>query len=188
MDSFESTTPSSLTAFIRSSGQSASNQAHSLPYHALAAQVLHNLQFQHDWTALHIRTKSPISSSLLSRPLVSGLPPHRIYIHPDDQVKMLKNGVDEESLPLEREWVLPTHLKEKWSLRQFADIFDAIDEVPQSSDDDHMSRGNDEGNTEEKAPPSKRTGGKRVLLAIVGDDSTIVYYIMHEGLVKPRQN
>lgn len=101
---------------------------------------------------------------------------------------MLKNGVDEESLPLEREWVLPTHLKEKWSLRQFADIFDAIDEVPQSSDDDHMSRGNDEGNTEEKAPPSKRTGGKRVLLAIVGDDSTIVYYIMHEGLVKPRQN
>ncbi|KAL9047134.1 MAG: hypothetical protein Q9214_000215 [Letrouitia sp. 1 TL-2023] len=183
MDAFGSTTPSSLTAFIRSSGQSASSQAHSLPYHALAAQVLHNLQFQHDWTDLHIRTESPVSSSSLPRPLVSGLPPHRIYIHPDDQVTMLKNGVDEESLPLEREWVLPTHLKEKWSLRQFADIFDAIDEVPQSSDD-----GNDQGNTEEEAPSPKRTGGKRVLLAIVGDDSTIVYYIMHEGIVKPRQN
>ncbi|KAI4211327.1 MAG: hypothetical protein LQ351_005882 [Letrouitia transgressa] len=187
MDASGSKTPSSLTDFIQSSSQSASNQAHSLPCHALAAQVLHNLQFQHDWTALHIRTKSPISSSSLPRPLVLGIPPHRIYIHPDDQAKMLQNGVDEDSLPLEREWVLPTHLKEKWSLRQFADIFDAIDEVPQSSDGDRISRENDEANIEKASPP-KRTGGKRILLAIVGNDSTIVYYIIHEGIVKPRQN
>lgn len=100
---------------------------------------------------------------------------------------MLQNGVDEDSLPLEREWVLPTHLKEKWSLRQFADIFDAIDEVPQSSDGDRISRENDEANIEKASPP-KRTGGKRILLAIVGNDSTIVYYIIHEGIVKPRQN
>jgi len=35
---------------------------------------------------------------------------------------------------------------------------------------------------------NRRRGGKRVLLATVSDDSTIVYYIVHEGLVKPRQN
>lgn len=29
---------------------------------------------------------------------------------------------------------------------------------------------------------------KRILLATLHDDSTIVYYIMHDGIVKPRQN
>ena len=29
---------------------------------------------------------------------------------------------------------------------------------------------------------------KRVLLATLHDDSTVVYYIMHDGIVKPRQN
>ena len=83
---------------------------------------------------------------------------------------MLKQGLKEEDVPVEREWVLPTHLREKWSLRRFAEVFDAIGEVPP---------GGKEG---------KRRGGKRVLLATVADDSTIVYYIVHDGIVKPRQN
>ena len=29
---------------------------------------------------------------------------------------------------------------------------------------------------------------KRILLATVDDDSTVVYYIIHDGIVKPRQN
>lgn len=29
---------------------------------------------------------------------------------------------------------------------------------------------------------------KRLLLATLHDDSTVVYYIMHDGIVKPRQN
>ena len=29
---------------------------------------------------------------------------------------------------------------------------------------------------------------KRVLLATVDNDSTVVYYIIHDGIVKPRQN
>ncbi|KAF4891052.1 putative tRNA-splicing endonuclease subunit tsp-1 [Colletotrichum fructicola] len=29
---------------------------------------------------------------------------------------------------------------------------------------------------------------KRLLLAVVHDDSTVSYYLMHEGIVKPRQN
>jgi len=27
-----------------------------------------------------------------------------------------------------------------------------------------------------------------VLLATLHDDSTVVYYVMHDGIVKPRQN
>jgi tRNA-splicing endonuclease subunit Sen15 len=29
---------------------------------------------------------------------------------------------------------------------------------------------------------------KRLLLATLDDDSTVVYYIVHDGIVKPRQN
>jgi tRNA-splicing endonuclease subunit Sen15 len=29
---------------------------------------------------------------------------------------------------------------------------------------------------------------KRILLATLDDDSTVVYYIVHDGIVKPRQN
>lgn len=29
---------------------------------------------------------------------------------------------------------------------------------------------------------------KRLLMAILEDDSTVVYYIVHDGVVKPRQN
>jgi tRNA-splicing endonuclease subunit Sen15, fungi type len=32
------------------------------------------------------------------------------------------------------------------------------------------------------------TQPKRVVMAILDDDSTVVYYIVHDGVVKPRQN
>ena len=65
-------------------------------------------------------------------------------------------------LEREFEWVLAVHLSEEWSIAQFAAVFDSI---------------NDSG-----------PGGKRLVLATYHNDSTVVYYIMHEGMVKPRQN
>lgn len=75
---------------------------------------------------------------------------------------------------VEREWVLPTHLQEKWTLRGFATVFDGMIE----------------GERRDELGLDRRNGKrvKRILLAVVGDDSTIVYYIMHDGIVKPRQN
>lgn len=100
-------------------------------------------------------------------------------MHPDQQVEELKAGVqDDGEVGREREWVLPTHLLEKWSLRRFAEVFDAVGEVP-VVDDVEEEGGEGKG---------KRRGGKRVLLATLGDDSTVVYYIVHDGIVKPRQN
>ena len=104
-------------------------------------------------------------------------------MHPDQQVEELKAGVkDDDEVGVEREWVLPTHLLERWSLRKFAEVFDGIGEEPP----DEM--GQDDGWQIRDEVKGKRRGGKRVLLATLGDDSTVVYYVVHDGIVKPRQN
>lgn len=111
-------------------------------------------------------------------------------MHPDDQVEELKNGVKEGDIDLEREWVLPTQLQERWSLRRFAEVFDSIEETPppiENNLDDYTVRERN-NNMEATKSSKKRRGGKRVLLATLGDDSTVVYYIVHDGIVKPRQN
>lgn len=121
--------------------------------------VVGNLEGQHDWTQLEIRDTAG------GRPLVRGLPPRRLYTHPDDQIAALEHqhrtGTPLDQEP-EQEWVLPVHLSEKWTLRDFAKVFDSIDAT------------------------SPR--GKRIVLATVHSDSTVIYYLMHEGTVKPRQN
>ncbi|KAI9881084.1 MAG: hypothetical protein M1830_008242 [Pleopsidium flavum] len=204
-----SSASSALTSFIQSSNPIKASQTHDLYYHHLASQVVHNLRYQHDWASLCIHTHSPLpsaSSKLLPRPLISGLPPQRIYVHPDEQVELLKqeenksgeadvsDGHDAEGDGArEREWVLPTHVKEKWSLRRFADVFDEVGDVPPGPEEEgdvHAVQDNMvvNGREEQNGNKEKRRGGKRVLLATANADSTIVYYIVHEGIVKPRQN
>jgi tRNA-splicing endonuclease subunit Sen15 len=101
--------------------------------------------------------------------MISGLPPRRLYVHPDDQITMVKSSAVPGGKLLdapEVEWVLPTHISEKWSVKAFAGVFDSLP-VPIAA---HAQR------------------PKRILLATIHDDSTIVYYILHDGIVKPRQN
>lgn len=120
---------------------------------------------------------------LLPRPMISGVAPRHVYIHPDEQVEMLKQGIEDKDVPVEREWVLPTHVREKWSLRKFAEVFDAIGEVPPTKHETEERNGG-----EDRASWRRLSRQKRVLMAVVNDDSTIVYYIVHDGIVKPRQN
>lgn len=171
--------PSALTDFIVENNQSSSHDSHHIN---LALQVQHDLKYQHEWTSLTLHTHSTVESQL-PRPLLSGIAPRHVYIHPDEQVEMLKAGINDKDVPVEREWVLPTHVREKWSLRKFAEVFNAIAEVPPNE------RGIEEQRQEEERPSWKRkTREKRALMAVVNDDSTIVYYIIHDGIVKPRQN
>ena len=194
-----------INEFVQAGALDGEAQPHHNPgYHQLAVQVLHNLQHQHDWTGLNLHTHSPVSGNLgltdaplpvradsahsqsLPRPMISGLPPRRIYIHPDEQIAHIKSGAKEQDLPREREWVLPTRIREKWSLKKFAEVFDGItvwpplpeqeDNGPHASADIFVDGQN------------KWRTLKRVLLATVDDDSTVVYYIVHDGVVKPRQN
>ncbi|KAM5382593.1 hypothetical protein ACJZ2D_002383 [Fusarium nematophilum] len=125
----------------------------------VTSTVLSNLQHQHDWVSLQVH------DTACRRPLIRGIPPRRLYVHPDDQIAALERekatGEAIEQSP-ELEWVLAMHPAEKWSIRAFSGIFDSI----------------------EKSNPRE----KRLLLATVHNDSTVVYYLMHEGMVKPRQN
>ena len=205
--------PSALTTYIKSSLPA--DLTHARHYHYLAAQILHNLQHQHDWTSLRIHTHctslasqpsslsdvshSPSESCLLPRPIISGLPPRSLYTHPDDQVSMLKAGVKEKDVRVEREWVLPMHLREKWSLKGFGEVFDGIGlNEPDPEDrglqakakDGAEGHGSDKGKEKGKSQEDWQTErrAQRVLLATLCDDSTVVYYIVHDGIVKPRQN
>ncbi|KAI1842313.1 hypothetical protein JX266_011481 [Neoarthrinium moseri] len=133
----------------------------------LVAVVFENLENQHDWTSLETHTHSSSGKISHPRPLISGFPPRRIYIHPDDQIEMIRNntmGAAEQKSELE--WVLPTNLNENVTLDFLSQVFDSM-ERPESL-------------------PEGRA--KRLVLAVVHDDSTVVYYFVHDGIVKPRQN
>lgn len=177
---------SALQTLLTAAGQESKASGHPAHLHQLAATVLYNLQYQHDWTELSIQTTSTITGSALPRPLVTGIPPARAYVHPDEQAEILKaEHKTGQSIPLsaEPEWVLPTHINEKWSIKKFAEVFDAIESVPPGNtdtleqDDDEVGAGWRGKNRQ-----------KRLLLSTLHDDSTVVYYIVHDGIVKPRQN
>jgi tRNA-splicing endonuclease subunit Sen15 len=197
--------PSALTTYIEE--HTLRDSLHPDYLHQLALQTMHNLEYQHRWTALKLHTVSTITKLPLPRPIISGLPPKRLYIHHDEQIELLRaeasrlqqSKLSKEggrgslgSLPdtgsiemgadviqSEREWVLPTHLREKWSLRHFADVFDGVGVVPPLD----TAEGDDA-----YQQPNKWRNTKRMVLATLQDDSTIVYYIVHDGIVKPRQN
>lgn len=176
---------SALDTLITSTTDPSSPHA---PYlQALALQIKHNLQHQHLWTDLQIHTHSASSTTPLPRPLISGLPPTRLYIHPDEQMALLQaqkksGGTGLGEVESEREWVLPSHIREKWSLRRFGEVFDRIGVVPPG----YAGEQGEDEEDEEKSNPWRTT--KRVVLATLDDDSTVVYYIVHDGIVKPRQN
>ncbi len=151
---------------------------------ALAQTVLYNLENQHDWTELRIHRVPG-----LARPLISGLPPRRLYVHPDEQIDIImaeKNREESIPQPPEFEWVLPTHLAEKWSIKAFAEVFDAVEPIPPSDNPQESTDLEDEDAQWKQWRGPKR--GKRILLSTVQDDSTVTYYLMHDGIVKPRQN
>ena len=184
--------PSPLQALIQDE-QLRSPQSHLPSLHSLARQIQHNLEHQHYWSDLVEHSTSPITNELLPRPLLSGLPPYRLYTHPDEQIELLKDadrarkartegeagGLEVKAEP-EREWILPTRLSEKWTLRRLAAIFDATTMVPPEP-------GTEDGKEQDRpANPWRKT--KRIVLATVDTDSTVVYYIVQDGVVKPRQN
>lgn len=97
--------------------------------------------------------------------MIRGLPPRLLYLHPDDQIAALayeKSAGTRAQHDAEFEWVLAVHLAEKWTLSNFAAVMDAL--------------------------PDDRKGAKRIVLAALHNDSTVVYYIVQEGMIKPRQN
>ncbi|KAJ5085837.1 hypothetical protein N7532_010608 [Penicillium argentinense] len=191
--------PSQLTELIDSMSASTNPQT------ATTLQILHNLQYQHLWTSLQIHaTPADMASSAEDpRPtLISGIPPHRVYTHPDEQLYMLERGLRDDDLRPERLFVIPTAQGQRWSLRRMAAVFDAMSDIEVAADDESDTVALPEGAKAEKleeyyrkraeADITKEWGSKRALLGMVdkgmGGEGTVVYYIVQEGEVKPRQN
>lgn len=199
--------PSALTALIES--VSASRDPHA----ATTIQTLHNLQHQHLWTSLQLHDlplppgKEDSAPEHYVRTVISGIPPHRVYTHPDEQLYMLEQGLRDDDLKPERVFVIPTAQGQAWSLERMAAVFDAQVENQVVADEESESESTDGDKNADsdlakklkkyydrrnEAIATKEWGGKRMLLAMVdkgkGGDGTVVYYIVHEGEVKPRQN
>ncbi|CAK7232903.1 hypothetical protein SEUCBS140593_008420 [Sporothrix eucalyptigena] len=157
----------------------------------LADVVYNNLANQQDWTQMRIHGDGHKESEKgHPRILLSGLPPRRLYIHPDEQIEVLRaekalgNGTRIPQPP-ELEWVLPVHLVETPTVSQLAAVFDSITAVPPGEGGDNEAEA--VGDEQWRAWRGARRG-KRLVLAVVQDDSSVSYYLMHDGIVKPRQN
>ncbi|OKL60528.1 hypothetical protein UA08_04201 [Talaromyces atroroseus] len=205
--------PSALTTLIAKTNSNAD------PVSALTTQVFHNLQHQHLWTSLETHHPQNNQTALLQEqqnqevaasvsglpvPLISGIPPHRMYTHPDEQLYLLEIGLREGDLPSERLWVLPTTQGQSWSLQKLSAVFDALPSPSFSSlsgseatRDDNKDKDREAKLTQyferrRRADERNEWGGKRLILAmvdrLVGGDGTVVYYVVHDGHVKPRQN
>lgn len=197
---------SAITSHITTNNQTA-------PHLATAAQVQHNLQHQHLWTSLTGYTipgettqANPLDAPQEPIPLVSGYPPHRIYTHPDEQLYMLENKIKEDELKPERMFVVPTVKGQAWSMRHMAVVFDRLPEFTRQAreQDGELLNATTAGDLEkqeklaryytkkEEALQTGEWGSQRVLLAMVdkamAGDGTVVYYVVQEGEVKPRQN
>lgn len=140
---------------------------------------------------------SDTETQRLVRPLLTGIPPRPLYTHPDVQIALIKAHKREEELHIEPVVVCPAHLREGgWTLERLSGVFGQLPVVERAWIADVLdSRGGgagSEGNGQEILVHGKKAQEldreKRVLLAIVEDDSTVVFYWIHDGLVKPRQN
>ncbi|OJJ47664.1 hypothetical protein ASPZODRAFT_1740373 [Penicilliopsis zonata CBS 506.65] len=196
--------PSALSTLIAASNDSS-------PLSANTIQILHNLQHQHSWTSLQVHNLSvdeagvpldPQSSDTAPFPLISGIPPHRVYTHPDEQLFMLERNLRDDEIAPERTYVLPAAQGQSWSLQKLAFAFDSLP-VPETESDHPQPTIRDGPENKAKqlaeyyerrkqARATQEWGGKRLLLSMVdkrmGGEGTVVYYIVQEGVVKPRQN
>ncbi|ROT40153.1 hypothetical protein SODALDRAFT_271225 [Sodiomyces alkalinus F11] len=155
-------------------------------YEHLAALVVTNLVHQHGWTEIKSHPVGGEDCTAPRRLIITGLPQRRLYIHPDEQVEALEDGYASEHQHIQEpefEWVLPLHITESVTLGTFSTLFDSISVLPRPVES-HAHQAS-HGDTRDWRCSARH---KRCLIALLHDDSTVSYYLMHDGIVKPRQN
>lgn len=114
-----------------------------------------------------------VSVNLTHYNLWTNVQEHAVKIPGDlaSQVKVLSglppSKLDSNDQPNLREWIIPRSMKvnPELLLQEINHWFELISQI-----DSHNIR------------------PKRVTIGLVNDDGTVVYYFIHDGVVKPRQN
>lgn len=118
-------------------------------------------------------TPIPFSSSIIDQVKLNLIHYNlwnEVNIHENDGYSYLSGKPREKLIntdnEIKKEWIIPKLLKDsKLSVQEINKWFNKIE--------------NDQG--EGKRP-------ERLIIGIVNDDGTVVYYFIHDGIVKPRQN
>ncbi|KAK7207223.1 Sen15 protein-domain-containing protein [Myxozyma melibiosi] len=137
----------------------AANPQNNLINSDLAHRVKRNLDLQHLWTELSIH-RVPVLAPDAFEFLDGG---ELVFVlgRPADRL-YATDEYDEDGLPV-HEWILPVRTESTWSIQRTVAVFESLEAYT-------------------RAPV------KRVLMGMYTDDSTVVYYFVHKGLIKPRKH
>lgn len=125
----------------------------------LAHRVKLNLDLQHLWTDLSVHRMPALSPESFKFLDAEEL----VFVlgRPTDRL-YATDLYDADGLP-SHEWILPVRTESNWSIRRWVSVFESLEAFTNESI-------------------------KRILMAMYTDDSTVVYYFVHNGLIKPRKN
>ncbi|KAK9457355.1 Sen15 protein-domain-containing protein [Dipodascopsis uninucleata] len=131
----------------------------------IANKVKLNLDLHHLWTELELH-QFPVVDDEKSSDAFPYLDNGEIVLitgRPPDKLYSTDSKDPNDDSKILTEWILPARKESNWSLRKWAVIFKTIEVY---------------------------TGVivNRILMALYTEDSTVVYYFVHKGLIKPRKN
>ncbi|KAK9360039.1 Sen15 protein-domain-containing protein [Lipomyces starkeyi] len=144
---------------LRDRAYSAANPRNNLTNSDIAYRVKQNLDLHHLWTDLSIHRVNVVSPE--SFPVLDDGQIVLVLGRPPDKLYST-DSYDEDGSPKD-EWVLPVRTEAKWSLKRWVGVFESITAYQGLAPD-------------------------RILMAMYTEDSTVVYYFVHWGLIRPRKN
>ncbi|KAK9448338.1 tRNA-splicing endonuclease subunit Sen15 [Limtongia smithiae] len=125
----------------------------------LGHRVKLNLDLHHLWTNLSLHRVYVLNSDAFQF-LDDG---NIVFVQGQPPDKLYATDSTEEDGVQPMEWVLPVRTESTWSLRKWVAVFESLEAYQQSP-------------------------VKRILMGLYTEDSTVVYYFVHNSLIKPRRN
>ncbi|KAK9366809.1 Sen15 protein-domain-containing protein [Lipomyces kononenkoae] len=144
---------------LRDKAYNAANPQNNLANSDIACRVKRNLDLHHLWTDLSIHRVDVVTRESL--PLLNDGQVVLVRGRPPDKLYST-DSYDEHDSP-KQEWILPVRTESKWSVKRWVSVFESI-------------------------AAYQGLAPERILMAMYTDDSTVVYYFVHWGLIKPRKN
>lgn len=175
----------------------------------LLQRVRINLLYMNSWTnvqiynstlgQLEIGTSSVDSCESIL--FLTGFPPHSLHPQPATSLNIEPSNGNNNERPAALEFVFPVCIgSQDLTMQQIDSIFSSIGQTRVELNDQKI-QGSSEEIQESQPRQENQKNTKtidslpllfgrpaRIILAIVSDDGTIVYYFVHDGLVKPKKN